>query len=66
MVRSGADTSNVELAAQHFDELVQRLSTAILARDMGRDDLADSNVRAALELARSMLCGAEGDLLGVR
>ena len=66
MVRSGADTSNVELAAQHFDELVQRLSTAILARDMGHDDLADSNVRAALELARSMLSGAEGDLLGVR
>lgn len=56
----------MELAAQHFDELVQRLSTAILARDMGRDDLADSNVRAALELARSMLSGAEGDLLGVR
>lgn len=58
--------SDMELAARHCDELVQRLSTAILARDMGRDDLADSNVRAAFELARAMLSGAEGDLLGVR
>jgi hypothetical protein len=56
----------VEQSARHYDELVQRLSTAILARDMGRDDLADSNVRAALELARSLLSGTEGDLLGVR
>jgi len=48
------------------DGRVGLLSTAILARDMGRDDLADSNVRAAFELARAMLSGAEGDLLSVR
>lgn len=55
----------MEAAAQHYDELVQRLSTAILARDMGRDDLADSNIRAAFEVARSLLSSASDELLGV-
>lgn len=40
--------------AVQYDEIVQRLSTALLARDMGRDDLAESNIRAALEVARTL------------
>jgi hypothetical protein len=44
----------MEAAAHLYDEIVQRLSTAILAREMGRDDLADSNLRAALEVARTL------------
>ena len=55
----------MEAAAHHYDELVQRLSTAILAREMGRDDLADSNIRAAFEVARTLVSGASGELLGV-
>jgi hypothetical protein len=52
-------------AARHYDEIVQRLSTAVLAREMGRDDLADSNIRAALEVARSLASGAAGELLSL-
>lgn len=52
-------------SAHHYDEIVQRLSTAILAREMGRDDLADSNIRAALEVARSLASASVEDLLGV-
>ena len=60
-----ADTTGMDSAAHQYDELVQRLSTAILAREMGRDDLADSNVRAAFEVARTLLSSASGELLGV-
>jgi hypothetical protein len=51
--------------AREYDEIVQRLSTAILAREMGRDDLADSNVRAALEIARTLASEAAEDLLSL-
>ena len=55
----------MEKEAHRYDELVQRLSTAILAREMGRDDLADSNVRAAFEVARSLASEAAGELLSL-
>ena len=56
---------SLSVKARQYDEIVQRLSTAILARDMGRDDLADSNVRAALEVARSLVSNATDELLSL-
>ena len=53
------------MRAERYDEIVQRLSTAMLAREMGRDDLADSNIRAALEVAKSLATGEIDALLAV-
>ena len=62
----GAETTDTgDVRAERYDEIVQRLSTAVLAREMGRDDLADSNIRAALEVAKSLATGEIDTLLAI-
>jgi hypothetical protein len=51
--------------AQLYDDIVQSLVTAVWARELGRDQLADQNVVAALETARRLASGAVNELLHV-